>query len=55
MDNRTEPTYYVSTAFSGVGFLMPGEKLPDGAVFVASHQVDPEIREQGRDWMEGRL
>lgn len=50
----TEPTYYVCTAFSGVGFMLPGREdvtMIQDPTFVKPEQVDPTIREQGREWM----
>lgn len=59
MDNHIdldiEPVYYASTAFSGVGFLLPGESLPEGAVEIDAIRVHPDIREQGIAHMKERL
>lgn len=53
----TEPTYYASTKFSGVGFAMPGQEatdIPTDGFALAPYQVDPEVREHGETWMAER-
>lgn len=49
-----EPTYYVSTAFSGVGFARHQGDVADDATILNPDQVDPDVRAQGRAWMASK-
>ena len=51
MNATNEPTYYVSARFSGVGFSMNDECVPDDSTIIAANQIAPEVREAGRVWL----
>lgn len=51
MNDTAEPIYYISTSFSGVGFLLPGQPMTGDWVVLTPAAVDPDVREQGRRWL----
>lgn len=49
-----EPLYYVTTASSSVVFAQHPDAIPTLATILRPEQVDPDIRQQGRDWLAER-
>lgn len=50
-----EPIYYVTTDFSGVGFLLPDAFIPENGTEINRSQVHPDIRAEGRAWLAERV
>lgn len=48
--DATEPTYYVTTDFSGVGFCLNDGDVPARGTILIAGQVAPDVREAGRIW-----
>ena len=49
--NSDEPTYFVDTAHTGVGFARNPEGVPADGTILAPVQVDPDVRAEGRIWL----
>lgn len=49
-----EPTYFIDTAHTGVGFARHQGDVADTATILDPNQVDPEVRHEGRIWLAGQ-